>query len=334
MKLKVPIYGRLLFNITISRTMSGDQNINQLPVVDIGQLGLDHKSEPTDEELLRVGKELSEAFQDFGFAYLKGLGSLLDQVDRVEKTGSTFFAFPRGDKERYHLDVDKKEGYMAIDEQRLDYEYSHELHESYDIIRKGGVFPNDLVPDFKPAAENLLDALKIFTERILTAIALGLEIDKNAIANIHKHIASEKGLTNLRLLHYPPVPQHLLQKSTRFGAHTDWGTITFIFQDEVGGLEVFLRDGTWVSAVPIPETALVLVGDMLELQTSNKFRALKHRVVIPAEDSLKIRSRRSTTFFVMPDKQVQVKTLWGSAEIEPVSVEELFSKKLKGTLKY
>ncbi|XP_064117428.1 uncharacterized protein LOC135222922 [Macrobrachium nipponense] len=314
--------------------MSEDQIINQMPVVDIGQLGVDHTSEPTEEEFLRVGKEISDAFQEHGFVYLSGLGSLEEQVNRMEKAGSTFFDLPRKDKEKYHLNVNKKEGYMAINEQRLDYDYSHELHESYDIMRGDGIFPDDIVPDFRPAAKNLLDSLKMLTERILTAITLGLELDRNVITNLHKNVSSDSGMTALRLLHYPPVPQHLLKTSTRFGAHTDWGTITFIFQDEVGGLEVRLNNGDWASAVPIPGTVLLLVGEMFDIQTSHKFRALEHRVVIPEEDSLKGRSRRSTTFFVMPDKHVQVKPLWGSPVTEALSVEEFLTRKLKGTLKY
>ncbi|XP_066961289.1 probable iron/ascorbate oxidoreductase DDB_G0283291 isoform X2 [Macrobrachium rosenbergii] len=314
--------------------MSEDQIINQMPVVDIGLLGVDNKSEPTDEELLRVGKEISDAFQENGFVYLNGLGSLEEQVSRIEKAGSTFFDFQRGDKEKYHLDLDKKEGYMAINEQRLDYDFSHELHESFDIMKEDGIFPDDLVPDLRPAAKNLLDSLKMLTGRILTAIALGLELDRNVITDLHKNVSGDGGLTALRLLHYPPVPQHLLKISTRFGAHTDWGTITFIFQDEVGGLQVRLNNGDWASAVPIPGTVLLLVGEMFDIQTSHKFRALEHRVVIPEEDSLKGKSRRSTTFFVMPDKHVQVKPLWGSPATEPLSVEEFLSRKLKGTLKY
>ena len=51
---------------------------------------------------------------------------------------------------------------------------------------------------------------------------------------------------NLRLLHYPKVDAKILDNpnQTRIGAHTDYGTVTLLFQDKVGGLFILLKSRT------------------------------------------------------------------------------------------
>jgi len=51
---------------------------------------------------------------------------------------------------------------------------------------------------------------------------------------------SGKNATTLRSLYYPPLEEaHLKPGVVRLGAHADYGTITLLFQDDIGGLEVF-----------------------------------------------------------------------------------------------
>lgn len=52
---------------------------------------------------------------------------------------------------------------------------------------------------------------------------------------------STKNATTLRLLHYPSIKKDSVIKpgQIRCGEHTDYGSITLLFQDEMPGLEVF-----------------------------------------------------------------------------------------------
>ena len=62
-------------------------------------------------------------------------------------------------------------------------------------------------------------------------------------------------LTNgIRLLHYPPCPTSEFKQNerrVRAGAHTDYGSITLLFQDMAGGLQVLSPNNTFVNATPI-----------------------------------------------------------------------------------
>lgn len=53
-------------------------------------------------------------------------------------------------------------------------------------------------------------------------------------------MASTKNCTTLRLLHYPGISEDSIIKpgQIRCGEHTDYGSITLLFQDDMPGLEV------------------------------------------------------------------------------------------------
>ena len=64
--------------------------------------------------------------------------------------------------------------------------------------------------------------------------------DPNFFSDKHKYMESTKNSTTLRLLSYPSIPEGADVKpgQTRCGEHTDYGSITLLFQDEMPGLEV------------------------------------------------------------------------------------------------
>nr|CAB3485940.1 unnamed protein product [Digitaria exilis] len=61
-------------------------------------------------------------------------------------------------------------------------------------------------------------------------------------------------------------------------AHEDGNCITFVIQDDVGGLEV-LKDGDWVPAEPIDGSIIVNIGDVIQVLSNNKLKSATHRVV-------------------------------------------------------
>ncbi|XP_037489738.1 2-oxoglutarate-Fe(II) type oxidoreductase hxnY-like [Triticum dicoccoides] len=76
-------------------------------------------------------------------------------------------------------------------------------------------------------------------------------------------------------------------------AHEDANCITFVLQDDVGGLEVLGVDGRWVPAEPVEGTIVVNVGDVLQVLTNKKFKSATHRVVRRPEAH-----RHSIVFFL------------------------------------
>lgn len=101
------------------------------------------------------------------------------------------------------------------------------------------------------------------SKEILQAIGTGLEIkDPDFFNKFHSGHNNQ-----LRLLHYPPIPAVELetQASSRMPAHTDWGSITMLFQDDCGGLEVEdpYTSGKFVKAIPLKHALVMNIGDLL-----------------------------------------------------------------------
>lgn len=57
-------------------------------------------------------------------------------------------------------------------------------------------------------------------------------------------------LNTLGIFHYPPDPDGV--DSWGVGDHTDFGLVTILLQDSIGGLEVEINPGEWVPVKPIP----------------------------------------------------------------------------------
>jgi isopenicillin N synthase-like dioxygenase len=114
------------------------------------------------------------------------------------------------------------------------------------------------------------------------------------------------GLTQtLRFLNYPPSGQPEAGQLGA-GAHTDYGTITLLFQDNKGGLQVQNVDGDWVDAPPIEGTVVINTGDLIARWSNDVFKSTPHRVVPRPESA--VEGRQSIAFFSDPDPDVLIET--------------------------
>jgi isopenicillin N synthase-like dioxygenase len=108
-------------------------------------------------------------------------------------------------------------------------------------------------------------------QNVLRAISLGLGFeDEEALLKYHSGHGNE-----LSLRHYPPVKESVIgaDEMRLLGAHTDFDSITLLFQDNCGGLEVQKSDapGKFIHAEPIQDTLLMNIGDVLMRWSNGKF---------------------------------------------------------------
>lgn len=159
--------------------------------------------------------------------------------------------------------------FISIYCDRLGTDNHHEIKESYNISSLKSVFPSeDANPEFRSAVIDLALKLSELTRRLLTCMALALGnkncvakvneatnimfahyvciipgLDKNYFVDRHRFMFEDqdKNPTTFRTLYYPSLSDSDIQPGVvRCGAHSDYGTITLLLQDGVGGLEVEL----------------------------------------------------------------------------------------------
>lgn len=122
----------------------------------------------------------------------------------------------------------------------------------------------------------------------------------------------------LRIAHYPPIDIQRLQTGNTFriAEHTDTGTLTLLFQDSVGGLEVERQDrhGEFLPVIASRQSEIIVnVGDTLQRWTGERLRSANHRVVAPQAMQASIGgiipARLSIGFFGKANPEALMRTL-------------------------
>lgn len=109
-------------------------------------------------------------------------------------------------------------------------------------------------------------------------------------------------------MHYPPLSVASKPGQIRAGSHSGYGSLTLLFQDDVGGLEVLSAQGKWLAAPAIPGAVLINIGDSLQRWSNDVFRSTQHRVALPQADKVD-KSRYSIAFFCQPDAHANITCL-------------------------
>jgi isopenicillin N synthase-like dioxygenase len=148
-------------------------------------------------------------------------------------------------------------------------------------------------PELRQAWTDYHRAMQALANRLMHLFALALSLPASYFDSYIDHAAC-----GLRGICYParttpPEPGQL-----RAGAHTDYGTLTLLRQDTVGGLEVTTRAGDWVGVESIPGAFVVNIGDLLAGWTNDRWRSTLHRVTDPpAAADGNVERRFSMPFF-------------------------------------
>jgi isopenicillin N synthase-like dioxygenase len=85
------------------------------------------------------------------------------------------------------------------------------------------------------------------------------------------------------------------------GIQTDYGDLTVLATDDVGGLEARTRAGDWIEASPLAGAVIVNIADCLMRWTNDVYASTPHQVVNRSG-----RERASIAFFFDPDPEVEV----------------------------
>jgi isopenicillin N synthase-like dioxygenase len=145
---------------------------------------------------------------------------------------------------------------------------------------------------------------------VLGSLATALSLPETQLSDTHA-----QKLFQLRLLHYPPVPASFLSTGShsRISAHSDFGTLTLLFQDAVGGLEIEspAQSGNFVRVPPQKGSVLVNVGDLMERWSNGRWKSTVHRVVAPPEEKGMCKARYSIPFFSTADPDTVIDALPG-----------------------
>jgi len=306
----------------------------EIPVIDFGPF-----LDGTRAERQGVAEQMRRASQEWGFFYLSRCGMPTQQLEAAFSGSKTFFDLPLEEKQGVAWQCpESNRGYVGIKREKLDPTRPGDLKEAFNLApeRPGLDSHKNLWPKghprFKSVMIQFLAECIHTADRVLEAFALALDQPEDFFKDAH----NEHDHT-LRLLHYPPLPAGFEPENgeSRAGAHTDYGSITLLFQDDVGGLEVCTRSGEWIRATPISGTVVVNTGDLMHRWTNHVFCSTPHRVNVAPEH--RTRDRYSIAFFCHPNKTSEIACIESCATADnppiytPISAGQHLNEKLTNT---
>ncbi|KAL2797318.1 putative gibberellin 20-oxidase [Aspergillus keveii] len=286
----------------------------------------------TEAERREFAQTLLDGFKRVGFVKLVNHGFSSEEIEDIYQWNERFFNLPTPHKAAVQNDqgpkpqrgwsavgVEKTGSLNAGGEVRLSKEGDNDLQdakEHFDIGPAGDVeFRNkwpeeEKLPGFQNTMNAYFDRSQAITLELLRALAIAMDVPNDTFVRLCQGHASE-----LRLNHYPPIAVQTLEQGTtsRIWPHTDFGIITLLSQDDIGGLEIQDRENP-SEFLPVDREDVaefvVNIGDCLERWTNGVLRAGLHRVTTPRhmlmKENAQLRARRSNAFFLKAHRQMSV----------------------------
>lgn len=252
----------------------------QIPIIDLTPLRQGTNATQT-------ARQIAEACRTHGFFYVAGHGVPEELQTRLAHLSESFFALPEIEKMAIAMHKGGKawRGFFPVGaeltsgkpDRKEGIYFGTELGHTDPRVQAGiplhgpNLFPEQPEGLRKTVLE-YMDAVTQVGHLILQGISLSLGLEADYFYRKYQ----QEPLILFRIFHYPPQPANY--DGWGVGEHTDYGLLTILKQDEVGGLQV-KSAGEWVEAPPIENTFICNIGDMLDRMTGGHYRSTPHRVL-------------------------------------------------------
>ncbi len=256
---------------------------SEIPLIDISAL---RQSDPDAPGL--VAQQMLEAAKRIGFFYVVGHGVDPAVFQRANRFSREFFSSDDSNKASCTIN-DKHRGHLRIGEARMYAAKNVDLKESFVF----GLELDDDDPDadgqheflghnqwprqpgeFRSAMIQLFDSMSTVAVDLMRAFAVSMDLPEQTFI-----ASADRPVSRGSSVYYPPQPKSMGSDQFGVAPHTDYGCLTLVWQDDSGGLEVRRASGDWVTAVPVEDSLVVNVGDLLARWTNDRFQSTPHRVV-------------------------------------------------------
>jgi isopenicillin N synthase-like dioxygenase len=283
--------------------------MTSLPVIDL------RLARNGTEDRSALARQLDLACSEYGFFYLTGHEIDARLTDGLLTLARQFFARDRAEKMQIHMSHGGRawRGYFPVGGELTSGQpdlkeglyFGTELGADDPRVRAGtpmhgrNLFPD--APQFRASVLAYMSALETVGQQVLSLMAQGLHLD----GDYFRRQFTADPTVLFRIFRYPP--DEAAREGWGVGAHTDYGLLTLLQQDAVGGLQVLNRD-RWLEVPPLADSLVCNVGDMLERLTNGRYLSALHRA-----KNLSARERLSMVLFLDPSFDAKLEPLPGVA---------------------
>ncbi|MEM9105290.1 MAG: 2-oxoglutarate and iron-dependent oxygenase domain-containing protein [Pseudomonadota bacterium] len=249
-----------------------------IPVIDIGPLR--DGSDPVG-----VARQLQRASREVGFIYVANHGIPEQDIEAARDMAMRFFHQPAEHKMTVAVSGAHR-GFLSVGGAKMQDDAKADLKESFvwGYESREGKTPDDhplrgdnrwpaTLPQMQSVSMDYFHKAHGVADHLMRGFALGLDLPEDTFLK-----TNDAPISRASYVYYPPQES---DTGDQFGVgpHTDFGVLTVLCQDSVGGLQVETLDGEWIAAPPIAGTLVVNVGDLLSRWTNGLYRSTPHRVI-------------------------------------------------------
>ncbi|KAE9406691.1 Clavaminate synthase-like protein [Gymnopus androsaceus JB14] len=284
-----------------------------------------------DYQLIKNGDEkemdmLWKAATSLGFWYLKNHGAEED-VENMFDMGAETMNLPMEEKMKYEQgDEGSSFGYKAAGTNATDASGTPDKTEFINVAKDDALaWPKQARRAYPSTVNDRMESTIIpfvkksieINDTILSIFNTKLGLPEGTLQKLHP--LDEYSGSEARTI---KVPKNFPAEKQALGAHTDFGSLSFL-HNRLGGLQV-LPPGIdeWQYVKPVPGHAICNVGDALTLLSGGILRSNIHRVFPPpgAQASFE---RWSQVFFTRPENSVVLRSLSEESSMIAEAVSKL-----------
>ncbi|KAF8928070.1 hypothetical protein BGZ47_001835 [Haplosporangium gracile] len=332
-----------------------------LPLIDLADF-----TGSSPEQRMKTAKQLVAACQEVGFVYIVNHSVPKEALTRAFQVSEFFYNLPQEDKLKapHPPGWAVHRGYSwpglekvseairgANDEDTVynlqavqDFKESYEVGSENNTDQPNVWPPNEVFPEWRLTMQSFYWTCFEAAKTILRVLALGIGLQEEELLRLHSGDYNQ-----LRLLNYPPIAAKALEHGggfERMPAHTDWSTITMLFQDDCGGLQVEdpKKPGKFTDVEPIDGALVMNIGDLMMRWSNDTLKSTRHRVALPPlQDRISsetgiTQQRKSIVYFLTTDPDTVIETMSSCvdedhpAKYEPITQREYNA--LKASMQY
>jgi isopenicillin N synthase-like dioxygenase len=253
---------------------------------------------------LSFGKQLLEACRSSGILYLVDHGVPHALLEAVLVETASFFA--QSEEDKLSIDIKKSSNHRGYGVLKNKRDWREQIHlgteappsmeaAQYWQLWGANQWPRSPHDRFKLTMLSYFEAIDGLARLALSSLALALEKPAGFFTDRMK----DRPYLLMKAMSYLPQENYNADAGgLQYGvtAHCDWSWLTFLLQDQVGGLEARDKNGLWHAVEPIAGSIVVNTGELLEIETGGLCSASPHRVINARID----RQRYSVPIFVNP----------------------------------
>ncbi|KAF7439778.1 hypothetical protein PC9H_000114 [Pleurotus ostreatus] len=297
-----------------------DLDFADLAVIDLSKAS-------TLEGQAELVQQTRKALSEVGFFYVVNHGYSPSQTARIFDIANLAFDQVSDEEKKEYARKDQAvyQGYKLRKEWVIDAGVRDEI-EHYSIHR------NVVAQEHPAVLRPFIPELAAFTRQnhyqvlhpILRLLAKGLELPEDTFTKMHGFDAP--GYSSMRFQKYHPRADadEVLAKNVWLKGHTDIGTVTILYSQPIGGLQILSPDNKWRWIKHVDNALVVNVGNGIEFLSGGYYRATKHRVVQPPADQQNI-PRLGVFYFSMANDDVKLSPLVQSPLLQREGIKKYFT---------